>query len=535
MLKQLRIHNLVLVESAEINFQGGLNVLSGETGSGKSAIMNALNLITGERADVGLIRRDADKGIVEALFDVDKIPSIHRLLEESGIDHDRHEDLILRREISISGKSRALINNQLVQQALLRKVCAFLLDIVGQHANQKLLSTDAHRTILDLFGDLKSELSDFAKKWSEENALRSELEQLIQSESQRLREIEVCSMELEELQEAKLKEGEDEELFGEYTLLSNSEELASKVNEILQGLAGEKSAALTVLNKQKQAFEALVRIDPCLAEAHKAFQNAYIELQEISYSLRNYQAHIEYNPERIASVNERLSLISRLKRKYGSSMKEIQAYQTKTQERLEILQNADAQIADLRLQLGHIENQNNTTCLRLNQLRVHCSQKFEKALVKQLRALNMPKVEFHVEITSQKRNRFGDDHIEFYLTPNVGEHRIPIKECASGGELSRIMLALQTLLAGKEQIPTMIFDEIDANIGGETAVIVGEKLREIGSKHQVLCITHFHQVAKHASHHLQIAKKEKNGRTITSVKALNDEERQLEFARMLGG
>lgn len=240
------------------------------------------------------------------------------------------------------------------------------------------------------------------------------------------------------------------------------------------------------------------------------------------------------NPERIQEINERLSLISRLKRKYGSSLQEIQLYQQTSQDRLTRLQNADEMIETLRSQLSLVEEENNKTCQQLHELRKASALKFEKAIVKQLRALNMPKVEFHVVMTPQKRNHFGDDHVEFYLTPNVGEHRIPIKECASGGKLSRLMLALQTLLAGKEQIPTMIFDEIDANIGGETAVVVGEKLSEIGLKHQVLCITHFHQVAKHAAHHLQISKKEIEGRTVTLVKTLDEEGREREFARMLG-
>lgn len=535
MLKHLRIQNIILIESADISFEAGLNVLSGETGSGKSALMNSLNLIAGDRTDVSMIRRGAEKGVVEAVFDTSGNSSVKALLEEGGIDHDVREELIIRREISAAGKSRAFINNQQAQLGLLRKVSDLLLDIVGQHANQKLLTVENHREMVDLFGDLKHEVVAFSKSWEEENALRVQLEELVRNEAQRLRDIEMYQRELEELSSAKLKENEEEELFAEYTLLSNCEDVTSKVNEITQVLCGEKQNALAALSRVKSSFEQLMRIDPSLTDSAKAFDNALIELQEIAYTLRNYQNRIEHNPARAAEVNERLTLINRLKRRYGTSIAEIQLYQIQIQEKLSFLEDADVHIEELRSRLKSLSDQNSHLCKKITEKRQEAASKLEKAVIKELRALNMPKVEFHVINTPQKRNRYGDDHIEFFLSPNVGEHRISIKECASGGELSRVMLALQSLLAGKEQVPSLIFDEIDANIGGETASVVGEKLREIGKQHQVLCITHFPQVAKQAQHHLQISKKEHEGRTVTLVKELNKNEREKELTRMLGG
>lgn len=535
MLKELRIKNIVLIETAEISFCSGFNVLSGESGSGKSAIMNALNLIAGERSDAGLVRRGAEKGVIEAIFDIDQLPLLIPVLHQAGIDHDDGNELLIRREIFASGKSRAFINNQAAQISLLRQVSDNLFEIIGQHANQKLLSLDYHRQTLDLYGSLQKDAQRFALRWEEESRTRQELEQLISSESQRLREIEVCQMEIEELNDAGLKDGEEEQVFAEYTQLSNADDLAQKVSEINRVLTGEKTAVLAHLTRQKTIFEQLLRLDPSLKEVSTSYSNALVELQEVAHLLRNYEHRIEHNPERVSLLNERLALITRLKRKYGATIEEVNAYLKQSKERLALLENADASIEILQEKAKSLTEECNMLSIALTAQRKQAAKNLEKAVVQHLRALNMPKVEFIVEVSPQKRCRNGDDKIEFYLIPNVGEHRVSLRECASGGELSRIMLALQALLAGREQTPTLVFDEVDANIGGETAAVVGEKLREIGSQHQVLCITHFPQVAKLAKHHLHIFKQEVEGRTITLVESLDDKTRKKELSRMLGG
>jgi DNA repair protein RecN (Recombination protein N) len=534
MLKQLLITNLILIETTEISFETGLNVLSGETGSGKSAIMEALSLIIGQRADAGMIRKGSQKGVVEAIFDIEAIPLAVSLLEQAGIDHSSDEELIIRREVFTNGKSRAFINNQMAQLSFLKTLGELLVEIVGQHANQLLLTTENHRSIVDLFYDLGPTIAEFGKSWEAEIALRKNLEELVNNESKKLREIEICKMELEDLHGAYVKENEEEELFAEYTILANGEQLAQNINEINQVLTGEKISVIALLGKQKSNFEQLLRIDPSLAETAKSFENSLLELQEVSYTLLGYQTRHEHHPERINEVNERLGIINRLKRKYGPTVAEIAAYQKKIEEKLLSLENSDQMIDDLKNNLKCLEDRNNSLAKKLSEERLNSAQFLEKAIVKQLRALNMPKVEFQIDISAQKRNRCGDDKIEFFLIPNVGEHKVPIKECASGGELSRLMLAIQTLLAGKKHTPTLIFDEIDANIGGETAAVVGEKLLEIGDSHQILCITHFPQVARQAKHHLQISKKELDGRTVSVVRALDSENRQIELKRMLG-
>lgn len=533
MLKQLHIHNVILVEKAILSFKSGLNILTGETGSGKSAIMHGLSLAIGERTDTSIIRRGCEKGIVEAVFEIEN-PTIFSLLMEGGIEHEPGQELIIRREISLSGKGRIYINHQLAQLSFLRKLGLQLVQLVGQHANQRLLSIDYHRQVLDLYGDLHPLLQNFKHSYLKEKRLRETLEQLIQQEAQRLREIDVCKLEIEEFEEAQIKEGEDEDLFAEYTLLSNAEELSAKMAEINQTLSGERQPLLSTLNHQKQNLDSLIGFDPSLQEIAQAFQNALIELQEISHTLRLYQSRLHFDPDRLHEINTRLTLLNRLKRKYGTTVEEILAYQMKVQTKLKQLENADNEIENLKIELRNAEVETKQLAEELSQKRRHYAIQFEKALTNHLHTLNMSKAEFNVQIIEQKRTMDGDDHVEFFLCPNIGEHQISLKEGASGGEISRILLALQTLLAGKEQTATLIFDEIDANIGGETATIVGDKLSKISQQHQVICITHFPQVANQADHHLQILKEEKDGRTLTLVHELNVTSRQLELARMAG-
>jgi len=533
MLKHLHIRNIILVEQASIPFNQGLNILTGETGSGKSAIMHGLGLAVGARTDTGLIRKGCDTGIVEAVFEILHL-GVASLLEEGGIDHEPGQELIIRREISQSGKGRVFINNQMAQLAFLRKLGQYLVQIVGQHANQSLLSLDYHRHLIDLFGNLQNLLSVYQQSFDHEKNLREKLESLIQEESRRLREIDICRRELEELDEAQLKPYEDEELFAEFSLLSNAEELSSRTNEINQALSGERHPLLANLIRQKQNLEAVVQFDPTLKDTLQAFQNAILELQEIAYTLRNYQNGLHFDPLRLQDIDARLSSLTRLKKKYGGTVEEMINYAKAAKNRLDVLENRENEIGQLQVQLKEAEQLKNRYAEELSNARQECAMQFEKAITQQLRFLNMAKAEFQVEMTRQKATREGIDRIEFYLQPNVGEHRISLRDGVSGGEMSRILLALQTLLAGKEKVSTLIFDEVDANIGGETATKVGKKLNDISREHQVICITHFPQVAGQANHHLRISKEEQEGRTKTVVVKLGETDRQYELARMSG-
>lgn len=530
MLRRLTISNLILIDQATIEFGAGFNVLSGETGSGKSAILGALNLVAGHRANSGMLRKGASKGSVEAHFDLDKDSPVPNILAESGIDHDLTEELIIARELSAKGKSRLFINNQPAQLALLRRLTPHLIDSVGQHANQRLFQLDYHRSVVDLYGGLKNTLNAFQTSWQTEKTLCTELEQLLASEAERLRECEVCRMELEELEAANIQEGEDETLFAEYSRLANSEEIAQH----LDALNLNNTGILGILHQHQQAFERLIEMMPNLSETSKAYASAVLELQEIAHTIDRERSALTHNPHKMAEINERLTMINRLKRKYGQSVAEINTYKESTAEKLHQLEHADDRIEELRAALDTAIKTTNNHAKKLTKQRTTTAEKLQEAVTRHIRSLNMPKADFHINITPQQRSLTGEDTVEFFLAPNVGEDPISVRGCASGGELSRVMLALQTLLSAREQVPTVVFDEIDANIGGETASVVGEKLRQIGQNHQILCITHFPQVAKQADHHFQIAKEEKKGRTVTTVQPLSKKDRPLELTRMSG-
>ena len=535
MLKQLKLQNIILVEKADIPFKSGLNILTGETGSGKSAIMSGLNLALGERSDTNIIRRGSEKGIVEAIFDIEGLNVLIAFLEDSGIEHEPNQELIIKREISISGKSRVFINNQQTQLQLLKKVGILLAQFVNQRANQQLFSQDYHREVLDLYADLTPLVKDYKTSYLNEKSMREQLNTFIRQEAQRLREIAICQTEITELEEAQLKEHEDEEIFAEYTVLVNSKELMEMAHEINQSLSGERQSVLNILNRNKLCLDSIAAMDSKLLEPASAFHNALLEIQEVSYTLRKYAGSLNHQPDRLNEINERLALINRLKRKYGSTIQEIQVYIEEAKNKLNDLENRETQIEELQLQLTKVEDNTNQLALQLTEQRELASRRFEQDLTEQLQSLNMAKAQFIVQVDLQKRTHFGDNKVEFFLQPNTGEHQISLREEASGGEISRVLLSLQTILAGKDRIPSIIFDEVDSNIGGETAAIVGEKLRKIGQKHQVICVTHFPQVASRAHHHLQISKSEKNGRTLTEIKSLTIHSQQKELERMVGG
>lgn len=533
MLHELRIQNLVLFESTTVAFDRGLNILTGETGSGKSAIMAALRLIGGERADAELIRHGSDKAVVEAVFSPPTRDLAH-LLEESGISFDPTEPIIIRREIGSSGKGKAHINHQPVLVSLLRTLSPYLFEMVTQHANQMLFSTDAHRQILDAFGGIHEQLGTFIRCWEDEKNLIEEKNSLETQNSERLRLSARYEAEIEELTQASLQDGEEDELFAEYTKLINADEIAKLVEDISEELTGDDKPILTRLNRHLTMLEKLRGIDPKSQELAQSFKNAVSELQEVSYGLRRYRNGIDSNPEKAFELNERLTLISKLKRKYGPTIPSMLVYLQEIESKLSSLQNADERLDRLDKEIVIAAKKTEDAALTLTKARVKAAAALSKALTKEIRSLNMPKAELVVSLAKVKRTKNGDDHIEILMSPNMGEKQISVKECASGGEISRLLLSLKTLLAGLQATPCLIFDEVDANIGGETATIVGQKLQQIAKSQQLMCITHFPQVAEQADHHLQVSKSEVNGRTIGTVVILDAQGRQREKERMLG-
>ncbi len=528
MLRELRIENLILVESARIEFESGFNVLTGETGSGKSAVMGALRLIVGERADPQWIRRGAAKGVVEALFDTPGDSPVADILEGAGIPVDE-AGLVIRREVGI--RSRAFVNNQVATLHLLKALQPHLIHLVDQHANHSLLAKDAHRALVDIYGDCAPLLTDFRCALEMEKALVGELAELKGREAERIRELGVCRMEVAELEEANLQEGEEEELFQEFSVLSNAETLAA----LSKQLTGITSATLSQLRNARGPLAQLAELDPSQEELRKSVESVALELEEVGYTLRNYGTGLNFNRDRLSFLDERLALINRMKRKYGESLEAIERYQQNRQARVEELESADDRIEELEESLQGVRQATEEAAAALTERRTSAALELQEQLTAEVRPLNMPNAELRIAVSTVARSIKGDDQVTFQLAPNVGERFVALGEGVSGGEIARVMLALKTVLAGKEQVGTLVFDELDANIGGETASVVGEKLAAISEKHQLLCITHFAQVAASAGHHLRICKEEQEGRTCTLVVPLDRATREQELVRMLGG
>lgn len=534
MLKQLIIKNLILIDSLKISFQEGFNVITGETGAGKSAVMSALRLITGARADTKMVRKGTEKATVEAMFDPGKLLSLQSILEEAGIDMPEGEDLIIKRELYSTGKSRAFINHQMAHVSLLKQIGEQLVEIVGQHANQRLYSEEEHRNILDLFGDCIKHRQAFSTSLRELHELQNRVSELHQNEAFRLREIERLRAEIDEITLVNPLEDEEEELFSEYSFLTHAEEIFGSSRVVHAQLHGDDQSLVSQLTKNVGILESLTSLDPSLDELHQILRDATCEVEEVAHSLRNYISSIDNDPHRAEVINDRLTSIDKLKRKFGPTLPDVYTYKENAEQELERLENTDIEIEDLEKKLEKLKVECNALAEKLTGQRIKASKKLERQMTAELRELNMPKVEFKVDITKQSRSSFGDDKIAFLMAPNVGERVIPIKECASGGEISRLLLAIEKLLSSKNATTTIVFDEIDANIGGETAVVVGKKLEEIGQAHQVMCITHFPQVAMQANHHYKIEKIEKSGRTLSLVTQLDDEGKKNEINRMLG-
>jgi DNA repair protein RecN (Recombination protein N) len=535
MLLTLSIANFALIEKVSISFHAGLNVITGETGSGKSVILGALNFIQGARQDTAMIRHGSEKTVCEATFEVEENSPLLQLLQEAGIDYDINEPLIIKRELQLNGKGRVTINNQSANLALLKKITPFLIEFSGQHAHLALLDTHAPQRILDSFANLIDLQKEFSRLYQDEQELKKRIQTIENSQSERLRKIDICKLEIEEIKQANLQEGQEELLFQEFERLSHQDEIKQKTNELLYLFEDVKPSIISLLNRSKNTLERLVQMDAHFTETHKALSSSIVEIQEVAYEIRRYQERLHFSPERLQTIEQKLKQIAHLKRKYGQNIPEIQHYLELQIQKLQELENQDLLLEELKSR--HEAHLHKTSALahKLSCERKKAASALEEEITREISSLNMPKALFEVEITNKERSETGDDLIEFFLTPNVGEKRIDVKE-ASGGELARVALATKLILADRLESHTLIFDEIDANIGGKTASLVGEKLASLGKTVQVISITHFPQVARFSSSHFCIQKKEKEGRTHSIVEYLETQsQREQEIERMLGG
>lgn len=534
MLCHLIIENLILVQRSSIPFQSGLHVFSGETGAGKSAILAALQLLFGKKSQPTLVRTGEKSGFVEALFDVRQITPIQEILQQAGIAHDPEQHLIIKRMISSKGTSRSFVNNQFASKDLLQSLCSHLIEIVGQHATHTLFHTPYHRSCLDLFADTLSALQDFQEKYTLQKKLVQQLQEYQQQEAFRIRELAICEQQIQEITEANIEEGEEELVFQEYTTITNAAELFSGLKEIASLLKGQRGAMIPTLSAASQKMEQLVTLNSSLEETKTLLHSCLAELGELEYSLSDAASKLQFHPERKEILNERLCCIAKMKKKYGPEIQDVQNFLENTKKKQQDLLECDLLTENLQKKIVESTEQTDRAAKKLTEKRAIAANNFAKLMTEQLKELNMPNAQFCCQLFASQRTLEGDETVLFSLAPNKGERTMPLHKAASGGEIARVLLAIKMLLAQKDGIPTLIFDEIDANIGGKTATLVGKKLQELGKHHQIFCITHFPQVAQQADHQIVITKRCCDQRTVTEITPLPEKEREQELARMQG-
>ena len=532
-----------------------MNIFTGETGAGKSVILRSIGLVLGERVSADIVREGADFAKVEAgVAPHDRHPMWHTDFAFSDV-LDPSDAVILSRRIGANGRSRCHINGRLVNLGQLQDLGALLVDIHGQHEHQSLFRTQTHLRLLDDFGGCSDARQHVSKVYTHLQALQREAAELTQTLRASEREKDLLEFEIKELTAANLEEGEDEALAAEDRLLSNAEELFQSARRVYALLDGDTSgsSASSALERLKDAAKTLIKLselDDNLSEVHDRLETSLYELEDIALHIRQYADTVEFNPMRLDEVTDRLALISKLKRRYGNSISEILAYHAEAEQKLQTLQFGTEKQESLQAEIHKTIQEAQHLCLALSAERLHVAKQLSKQIEKELRTLGMDKAEFQASVQhiADERGPFqidggrygfrshGMDDVEFLIAPNVGSEARPISRIASGGEISRIMLALKTVLVQVDEIPTLLFDEIDSGIGGKVADVVGRKLKELSEFAQVICITHLPQIARFADRHFRVEKKVVGEeRTLITAKPLTSEEQVNEIARMHGG
>ncbi|NDI34235.1 DNA repair protein RecN [Chengkuizengella sediminis] len=539
MLIECSIRNLAIIEEANIQFLNGFHVFTGETGAGKSMIIDALSLIIGGRGSSEFVRHGSQKAEIECLFHLEKDHPVINVLIKFGIEIDETENLIIRREITTQGKSTSRVNGVLVNLSMLREIGECLINIHGQHEHQSLLNVDQHLLWLDLFGDekiknLKTKYQSIYKRYT---MVQTDLRQLEESDKQLLQMKDLYSFQIDEIEKAQLKMGEDEFLTVEKHKLANAEKMYDGINKAYQLLFGTEQT-LDSIGKAVSNIEHISHYDQkVLQPLLEQIQSAYYQIEDSSFGLREYRENIEFNPSRLDEIEQRLALIASLKRKYGENLEEILNYVEKIKSDLEQMENKDVKIQELEEEKEIILNELRKSAKQLSDKRRKISNQLSKKIELELCDLQMEKTKFDVHMSNDMSHftKEGWDHIEFMISPNPGEPLRPLHKIASGGEMSRIMLALKTIFSKMDRIPVLIFDEVDTGVSGRAAQAIAEKMSMLSKECQVFSITHLPQVACMADAHYLIRKSIENDRTFTHVSHLHEEHRINEMARMLGG
>lgn len=541
MLKELGITNFAIIDRLNLAFHDGLNVISGETGAGKSILIGAIGLLLGDRASSDLIRSDEDSAIVEAAFDIGPYKLLQSRLNAMGFRPGR--ELVVKRVVSRSGKNRVYIDGNLATVTMLGEISEALVNICSQHEHQVLLDPESHIDILDEFGNLGAQRRAFAALHEGYQALKARLDDLAAKNRNRAEREEFLRFQVSEIEKAALKPGEDLSLQEEKKILSNAVKLAELARESYEILYGKEESVLGQMSRVTGHIREIRRIDPNVSISDEEMKSLAIQLEDASRSLRDYLNKIPSDPSRLEEIDDRLEVLGRLKKKHGGSIESVLKTGQSLKSELDGISNAAGEMEslqqELKLKKASLQQLGGT----LSGERRRVASSMEKAIEREIHDLMMEKARFQVsfkepqlddEKTPLLHSR-GVDQLEFYLSTNVGEQLKPLNRIASGGELSRIVLAMKKVLARAGSVGTVIFDEVDSGIGGATAEIVGRKLRDIARNHQVICITHLPQIASFGQTHYRVVKSVNDGRTRTDVKSLAEDERLEEITRMLGG
>ena len=535
MLELLHIENIAVIEEADIQFHPGFNALTGETGAGKSIVIDAMGAVLGERTSRELIRTGAEKAFVSAEFS--HVPGELPGLAEIGAAPDEDGNLLLQREIGGDGKNACRANGRPITVAQLRRIGAELLNIHGQHDGQQLLDEEQHGTYLDRFGKTGKTLSAYQKEYSAMTELKAQIKALKMDEAEKARRMDSLRFQIGELERAELVPGEEEELAARRNILRNGEKYIGALSGADYCLSGddEGGGAVSRLREAEEAMSAVRNLGDDLAELYKRLEELRCEAYDLAETIRDKRVEFDFSPAELDAVESRSDQLYRLKKKYGATVEDMLAYLDKCRAELDAIETADDTLILLEQKLKKAEKATLTVGAELTRVRREAAKLLENRIQKELQDLDMNKVRFAIEFTEKEPSPDGCDTIRFLMSANVGEDLRPIARIASGGELARIMLALKNVLAEQESIGTLVFDEVDTGVSGRAAQKVAEKLAQVSRRKQVLCVTHLPQLAAMADTHFSVEKGERGGRTYTEVVLLNREQRKAELARITGG
>ena len=532
MLSLLHIENIAVIEQADISFDQGFNVLTGETGAGKSIVIDAISAILGRRAYRDMVRTGTNKASVRAVFThVPELP----WFQENGVEYD--EETVIQRDIFLDGKNVCRVNGSLVSVTILQKLGIQLINIHGQHDSATLFDEDNHLRFLDAFADNGDLLEDYRGKFSQVSSLRREIDRMTMDEGEKLRRMETLKYQIAEIEKADLQPGEDEELESRRKLLQNSEKLSQGLEEATEALLGgdNSDGAAALLSQAAYSLSRIARYSDDYTAFQERLTDLKYQVQDIADEVRDSLDELGYSADELEEIESRLDIIHRLRRKYGTDCGEILAYLEKARKELDEIEFADDRIAHLKKQLVQKEREAWDAAEKLSRDRQEKGEILSQRILSELKQLDMPRVQFQCRFRKTELGADGADAVAFYLSANAGEDLKPLSKVASGGELARIMLSMKNVLAEKDAVDTLIFDEVDTGVSGRAAQRIAEKLRSLAQYKQVLCVTHLPQLAALADTHMLIAKSEHDGRTFTTVTPLDREGRKQELARIIGG